>query len=372
MFWFYLQFMPIVPWLALCWLFVRPLKLPRAWALLCALALLALSQKHVWFKLAGGDMLRPEIPLWLHFAANWGPAFSLSLLFLCLLPPYHLPKGGKAARWRAAIASAVAAVIATLALWEGARAPSVRVVEVPVPGLPADLDGFRIAHLSDLHDSVATIHGQFDRIAETVNSLAPDVVCITGDFVDGTPETRGGELSGLSQIRASSGVYGCSGNHDAYSGFALWRPILQSYGIEIIDGRSVTIPVGSSAVSLGAVADGAFGSLRPFGGGGDAIADAFAGAPAESVKVLLRHRPDGLADAADRGIALQLSGHTHGGQIPLLDLLIARFNEGHVRGLYREGGTYLHVSPGTGQWAGFPYRLFIRSEITLLVLRPIC
>ena len=98
---------------------------------------------------------------------------------------------------------------------------------------------------------------------------------------------------------------------------------------------------------------------------------AFAGVPADAFRVLLCHRPFTAATgAAEAGVSLQLSGHTHGGAMPLLSLLVAQFNEGHVRGLFEFApGRFLHVSPGTGQWAGFPLRILNPAEITVIVLR---
>ncbi|MGI6496595.1 MAG: metallophosphoesterase [Kiritimatiellia bacterium] len=362
--WVVFQLSPVLAWWGLCLWFLRPLKLPRPWGLACALALLVLSQGPLWLRLFGGSLFWPELPRHLHFAISWGSAFFYALLLLSLLPPY------RRLRIRAVALVALAALVSAYCLFEGDRIPRVRRHDIAIPGLPKAFDGWRIVHLSDLHASVANGPARFEKIVRRVNGLDADAICITGDFVDGTPRLRGEILAPLAGLRARHGVYGCTGNHETYSGYDEWRPLFESYGIRMLDDASVVLGHDGGNIAIGGVSD-SFHNLPPGASRGrDPIAEAFRGVPPDIPRILLRHRPVGLGAAARNGVDLQLSGHTHGGQILGFDRLVKRFNEGHVRGLYAEEGVLLHVSPGTGQWAGFPIRFGIPSEITLLVLHP--
>ena len=365
MFWFIFQGLPVLCWAWLCWGFLRPLRLPRPWTLVAALALLLVSQESLWFRLFGdGDMFWPELPARLHFAISWGSVFFGTLFILSLLPPYR-----HGVRIRAAVLLALAAAIATYCMIEGARIPRVCVREVKLDNLPKELEGFRLVHLSDLHASTANDKRRFEEIVRLVNDLNPDLICITGDFVDGTPAQRRETIAPIAGFRARYGVYGCSGNHDHYSGYEGWRPLLAGFGIRMLDDDCAIVTVGSANIAVAGLIDSPWDLPPGHPRDGDRVARAFFNAPPKAFRMLLRHQPVGLPDASANGVSLQLSGHTHGGQIrPGLDVLVKSRNDGHVRGFYEEGGTTLFVSPGTGQWAGFPVRFLVPSEITLLQL----
>lgn len=374
---------PVLLWAATCLWFLRPLRLPRLYGRICVLLLLLASQKLFWFQFIGGNTFKPEIPFWLHAALSWGSSFAGCLFLLNLLPPYpptaKALAGGprpaiclpslRAARIRGAIVACAAALLAAYMVYGGARQPSITRIDIDIDGLPQEFDGFRIAHLADLHACSSTSRERFARIARDTNGLEPDVICIAGDIVDGVPQERGDVLSPLSDLRAPFGVFACAGNHEAYYRYDLWKPIFESYGIRMLDDSGATLRRGGAAIALGGLIDRPFDSMPGSPAGDDRVAAAFSGTEG-ATRILLRHRPIGLAAATANGVDLQLSGHTHGGQVPGVGLLMRRPNEGHVRGVYRENGTTLNVSRGSGQWAGFPYRLFINQEITLITLHP--
>ena len=99
------------------------------------------------------------------------------------------------------------------------------------------------------------------------------------------------------------------------------------------------------------------------------MAQALAGAPRDATRIMLAHRPRLITQSARANVDLQLSGHTHGGQLAGVNQVVAFFNDGFLAGTYHERGTTLYVHPGSGLWAGFPLRLLVPSEITEITLR---
>ncbi len=246
-------------------------------------------------------------------------------------------------------------------MYDGIRLPDVVEVPIEFPDLPPSFDGYRIVQLSDLHVSAAARADRTAGVVRQVNALKPDLVVITGDFVDGPSEVRADDVRPLAGLRAADGVVGCTGNHEYYSGYVFWRPIFQSCGIKMLENEARIVRRGADSLAV-------IGKNDPVSHDSN-IRLASAAAPRDAFRILLSHRPTRLAEHAELGIRLQLSGHTHGGAILGFDRLVARANEGHVRGLYREHGLVLYVNAGTGQWAGFPTRLGVAPEITSITLR---
>ncbi len=353
---------------------VRPTRLGiRASLVLAGLLALAFG-KFACFSLLGGDSFVPELPE--AAICAYGVAYSWATLLTALALAAAIVRGAlrvcgravplRATRAAVALSAALSLALAAWGMYEGTRVPDVRRVELAWRDLPPAFDGYRIVHMSDLHCSSATRRGHFERIVARVNSLGADLVALTGDFVDGSVERRGRDLEPLAGLRARDGVVGCTGNHEKYSGWDSWGPVIKGWGVAFPEeSGAVTIRRGGDAIAVGAMADPTFtrGICR--------AGRPFAGTPDGAFRVLLFHRPwtDAPGSAA-MDVALQLSGHTHGGITPPLRPLVSGVNEGHSRGLYEfAAGRYLYLSPGTGQWAGFPLRLFNPTEITEIVLR---
>ena len=378
------EFVPLLVWPVLLFLAVRPLKVARwAQALLGAVLLFA-TQKFLIYRFVGGDSFVPDLPE--RFVNLTGWTYSSSMIFFGLVCVWSLAKfacrplsrtardgGGASAVARDRIVipglAVLAMAVAGWGVWTGVRVPDIRRVEIPVTGLPAAFDGFRIVQLTDLHCSSAARKGRTAGIVAQVNALDPDLVCITGDFVDGSPAQRAEDLAPLRDLKARHGVFGCSGNHEYIYSYPAWRAVYAACGVTMLDNAHRVIEKDGARLALGGVVDFASAWKTP-GGERPDVRKAFAGAPADACRVLLQHQPQRSRRNAEHGVRLQLTGHTHGGAIRGLDLLVARMgNEGLVRGLYRLGDMALYVSPGTGQWAGFPLRLGVPAEITEIVLR---
>lgn len=380
---FFLVF-PFFAWLIVLWFGVRPLRLPRAWAIAFAVLLFLASQKFVVYAVLGGDAFKPELPETFIHVTGW--AYSSFMLFVGLVCTAAIVKGlawfflnprrreamraTQGIRRRQFVAGLAAAATAGWGVWEGIRVPRIKRTEIEVEGLPRAFDGFRIVHLSDLHCSAAARREHMKGIVAQANTLNADIVCITGDFVDGSVEARREDLEPLKDLKSRLGVFGCAGNHEYYSGYRIWRPVFEELGISMLDNAHHVFVRGEARLVLGGIPDETACSPRY---AGDSVTPdvvrTFEGAP-EGCRILMKHRPIHLSEHERHGVRLQLSGHTHGGACRGMDLLVAKMgNEDHLRGLYREERIALYVNPGTGQWAGFPLRLGVPAEVSELILR---
>ena len=373
------QVIPVAAWVVAFIVVVRPLALSRR-GTFAASALFAIAfGKFAFFATVGGDAFTPYLPAiviwgygWLYAAAMLLTAAAFTFVVVCYL--LRLAKIRVPVRMMRGVFAAFAICAAALSAWgiyEGVRTPDVNRIEIEYDDLPQSFDGYRIVHLSDLHCSTSARRPRFERIVERVNALDADLIAITGDFVDGLVCERRDDMEPLANLRARDGVWGCVGNHERYWEWDAWDDAFFRRNIWILAehrhyAKSV-IRRGDDAIALGGLYDPAF---FQFSGITPDARNAFREAPKGAFRILLFHRPytaEIYSEAAD--VKLQLSGHTHGGAMPGVKWLVAEINEGHVRGLYEFAkGRYLHVSPGTGQWAGFPLRLFNPTEITEITL----
>ena len=186
----------------------------------------------------------------------------------------------------------------------------------------------------------------------------------TGDFVDGTVELCGKKMALLKELKAPSGVYGVPGNHEYYSGYQQWMYFLErEAGITMLKNQSVKLPEG---IYLSGTTDQ--GAKRRWEEMPDPEKAMHPDMKPEDCGILLAHNPK-LAHKAKEFYDLQLSGHTHGGMILGMDLLVRQMNGGFVSGLYQVGNMQLYLTNGTCIWSGFPIRFGRPSEIALITLR---
>lgn len=240
----------------------------------------------------------------------------------------------------------------------------VRRVRVPLEKLPTELHGTTIVQLSDVHVG-PTIGKRFlSRVVERVNALKPDVVAITGDLVDGSVPRLAPHVAPLARLEARHGVFFVTGNHEYYAGVDEWCAHLATLGVRVLRNERVSIGEGAACYDLAGIDDLAG---RHFGRGHGADVDrALAGRDPTREVVLLAHQPRAVVEAEPAGVSLQISGHTHGGQIWPFNYLV-RLQQPVTSGLARFGKSFLYVSNGTGYW-GPPMRLGSPAEITQLVL----
>jgi uncharacterized protein len=274
------------------------------------------------------------------------------------------------ARALAGTALAATAGVSAYAFRKATGPAEVSEVAVKLERLPAALSGLTIAQVSDLHVGPTIGAREVRRLVEQVNGLRPDVVAITGDLVDGGVRELGEAVSHLGRLEAPRGVYFVTGNHEYYSGVGPWLAELRRLGIRVLRNERVAIGDAGASLDLAGVDDYSAGGF-----GGDHGLDlerALAGRDPDRSLVLLAHQPrvGAVADAVRAGVELQLSGHTHGGQIAPWNLVVKAVFP-YVKGLYRhdEDGRsgQVFVSRGTGYW-GPPLRLGAPPEIAKLVL----
>jgi predicted MPP superfamily phosphohydrolase len=270
-----------------------------------------------------------------------------------------------AAATRALIVVVAGLGVGALALSGGLRRPRLERVEIELARWPHALDGFRIVQISDIHIG-ALLDRRFARsVTERVNALAPDLIAVTGDLVDGSVKHFGEEVAPFAALHAEHGVFFVTGNHDYYSGADPWLEVVRGLGMRTLRNERVEIRRGDAAFDLAGVDDHRGHLFGP--GHGEDVAGALAGRDPRRALVLLAHDPSTFKTAAPLGVDLQISGHTHGGQIwpfGYFVRLVVKFVAGH----YRQGDAQLFVSRGTGFW-GPPMRLGAPAEITEIVLR---
>lgn len=253
------------------------------------------------------------------------------------------------------------------AVKEAARI-NIKRVEVPLAKLPKELDGTTIVQLSDVHVG-PTIGRQFiEELVQTVNGLAPDLVAITGDLVDGSVTDLEHHVAPLGDLRSTHGTFFVTGNHEYYSGAAQWcEHLTDKLGIKVLHNEHVELGHGAHTFHLAGIHD--YQASRFKEGHGADLRGAVAGRNTERALVLLAHQPKAVHEAVEHGVDLQLSGHTHGGQLWPFGWLV-RLEQPVVAGLAKFGQTLVYVSRGTGYW-GPPMRLNAPAEVTYIRLRSV-
>ncbi|HEX5064909.1 MAG TPA: metallophosphoesterase, partial [Myxococcota bacterium] len=243
------------------------------------------------------------------------------------------------------------------------RPPRLARVRFEIENWPQALDGFRIAQISDVHFGPILGRPFAEHLVARIGALEPDLVAVTGDLADGDAALLAHEVAPLADLRARHGVYFVTGNHDHYSGASAWSSLAARLGMRVLRNERVSIGEGDASFDLVGV-DDAHASLA--GGGREDLERALAGRDARRPAVLLAHDPSTFRRARRAGIDLQLSGHTHGGQIWPFRYAV-RLVVPWVEGAHRDGRAQLYVSRGTGFW-GPPMRLFAPAEITEITL----
>ncbi|MFF8480026.1 metallophosphoesterase [Streptomyces antibioticus] len=365
---------PVLLWAVPCWVLLFggqhwPLPVTLAGSAVFALGLvvmpLAMARGHGRRQQDGAAIVGATL-----LGASW-VLFTWSVLLGVLLRLALTVAGVGEGQDRARIVTwAVLGVTAVLLVWgyaEARRVPRVRRLDVQLPRLGAGLDGTRVALITDTHYGPLDRARWSERVCETVNSLDADLVCHTGDIADGTAERRRAQALPLGTVRATRARVYVTGNHEYYSEAQGWVDLMDELGWEPLRNRHLLLERGGDTLVVAGV-DDVTAESSGVAGHGAHLAGALDGADPELPVLLLAHQPKFVDRAAAAGIDLQLSGHTHGGQIWPFHHLVG-LDQPALAGLSRHGTrTQLYTSRGTGFW-GPPFRVFAPSEITLLVLR---
>jgi predicted MPP superfamily phosphohydrolase len=301
----------------------------------------------------------PALLSWAGFIAMG--AGSMMLVFVLVADLLHLRSLLGVPVFAAGIVG-LTAVLLAFGAWRAAR-PSVVSVSVPIANLHADLEGFRIVQLSDLHVGHTLGQAFVERVVDTANGLSPDLVALTGDVADGFVAGLRDEVSPLGRLSAPHGKFFVTGNHEYYWDGPGWVTEMRRLGFDALVNSHTIIERGDSRLLVAGITDHTAGGMA--GHRSDAKAS-IAGAARSDVKLLLAHQPSAAYLSHVEGFDLQLSGHTHGGQYFPFNLLVRLFQP-FVAGLHRLETMWIYVSRGTGYW-GPPFRLGAPSEITLIQL----
>ena len=243
----------------------------------------------------------------------------------------------------------------------------VKEVDVPVPGLPADLEGLRILQLSDIHLSAFLSERDLERVIDSANETRAHIAVMTGDLISTTGDPLDACIRQIARLKSDTGIWGCLGNHERYAKVEDYTAQAAArLGVRFLRSQTEPLRFGNSVVNLAGI------DYQPWSGRHNYLSGKRGLVRPGAVNVLLSHNPDVFPAAAHQGYNLLLAGHTHGGQISveILDQAInpARFFTPYIYGLYRTPTASAYVTRGIGT-IGLPVRIGAPPEISLLRLR---
>lgn len=357
---------------------IVPLPIGIPGKICAAIVVLLISLKHYFFQNFFGGLASPDLPRIAIIISGW-LYVTLTFLFVllvirdvtgCLL--WIANRAGLSFAFSLTGLSVSAAIIllafvcSTYGVYEAIRHPDIKKMDVTLKRLPKSLDGLTIVQITDLHVNAFNPEHKVQEIVDSVNALEPDLILLTGDIVDGTTSKREKDISPLKNLKAKYGVFGSAGNHEYYSGYDAWQEKLPEMGIHMLNNSHVVLSIYETPLVLAGITDPVAAQFRrPVPN----VAAALEGSLPEAVRILMAHRPQDAEIHATAGIDLQLSGHTHGGQIMGLNRIVAHFNENRLMGWYDVGNMKLYISTGVSLWNGFPARFGVPAEIPVITLR---
>lgn len=350
---------------------------PMPWALTARIAVAVLfllaSQYHLYSRFSSGSVFSPEFPRVVVMLFNWGFGAILLIAVLQIIVDLGtllamlirrqwliIPAGLRYGLGTAAV------VLSAIGVSQAVRVPPVKDIEVAIKNLPPQFEGYKILQLTDLHISRLFDKPWTRAVVKDSNALGVDLIVVTGDLIDGSIINRTLDIEALRGLHAPDGVYVIPGNHEYFFDNEAWMQHFVSLGMKPLANSHTLIERDGARFVLAGVTDV---TAPKTGFPAPDLKLALKGAPKEAPIILLDHQPRNAEFSASQGVALQLSGHTHGGMILLLDRVIALANEGFVSGFYNVDGMQLYVNNGTALWPGFALRLGRPSELTRITLR---
>lgn len=299
-------------------------------------------------------------------AFAWAVALiSATVIGFCFRKIPVAPERRKLLSAAAEVAMAAPAAALGYGMFVGRRQFHLQEVDLAIPGLPPDLDGLRIAQLSDIHLSAYLSRADLQWCVAMANETRPHLAAVTGDLITGIRDSIDDCLEDLRHLRADAGIFGCNGNHERYIDAEAYTAERSArLGMKFLRGERTPLHFGSAAINLAGVDhfDNSWrynqeseGLIRP-----------------REFNLLLNHNPEAFPYIRAQGWDLTLSGHMHGGQINLelanANINVARFATPYVYGQFREGRSAMYVTRGIGT-IGMPVRIGAPPEVALIRLR---
>lgn len=357
---------------------VRATAMPRPWSAITDVVLVVMWALTV-VGVATGRLLDPA---WFRIPAFIGLTWMAAVLYLVLglalvgiaslvaraIRRVRGTTGEDAVRRHRAVLRVATAVVVVVALAttiygvvEAAR-PQVVTQQVDLAGLPEGFDGTRVVLISDLHVGPARSASFTRKVVDEVNAQRPDLILIAGDLTDGTIANVGDDLEPLAGLSAPLGVFGVSGNHEFYSDDGgAWLDEWERLGVHTLRNQRVSVERNGATIDIAGIQD--YTAPAPYE---PDLPAALAGRDPQRFVLLLAHEPRQALEASDLDVDMQVSGHTHGGQIWPIRYLVP-LQQPSVEGLDTIGNTTLYTTRGAGAW-GPPVRVGAPPEITVLEL----
>ena len=339
------------------WRIASGYDLPVEYRRIIKFAFLIAALTYFLARIFGKSFL--AIPLG-HIGAVWMGIISiaLSVFIVQMIAAWVFPRQ---VGLFTAIAIILVVLVSVFSMCNASRDPRVRRVEIPIAKLPPELSGFTVVMLADLHLERWKSAEWLNSVVDKTNRMYPDLIVIIGDLIDEDIRKNQGFFDALKRLDSRYGVIAVTGNHEFYAGIDVFTELCKSLKIKILRNSSITIADAIEVVGI----DEDTG--KRFGGVGADLEKAMEDCDVAKPTILLSHQPLYFDDAVSRGVDLQLSGHTHAGQIPPMDLITLLYFK-YPYGLYQKGSSFIYTTCGTGTWAP-PMRLFSRSEIVKIVLQ---
>lgn len=311
----------------------------------------------------GGEVLARQFSIranfLLLFGLIWLGSVSITLSFLLISEIFRLifPSHKALITFIALLFSLIAIIFSVI---KASSPPRIKELKLTYKSIPSSLKGFKIAHLSDVHLGLISKERWLKKVVERVNSLEPDIIVITGDLIDS-------EINGIEEVakllrglNSKYGVFAVAGNHEIYAGIDKFYNLAERAGFKILNNEKFTI---NENLEILGIEDDTHRRFEKKEYNPDEL---FKKINPEKFTIFLSHKPKHFKSAVSAGVDLQLSGHTHAGQIPPMDLIIFLTFK-YPYGLYKLRDSFLYTTSGTGVW-GPPMRLFSSSEIVKITL----
>lgn len=321
-------------------------------AVMCVGVIISLPQMLWWGNGLGIRLLYIIGGAWYGFIVMAITLFLLESGFAFIFPSRP--------RRRTLIVLTLLFLVSGYGIYNGLRVPQVKEIVIPIKKLPADAPDFTIVQWTDIHLGDLVSQDWFRKTVTKTNNLKPDLVVITGDIIDNGFEKK--DIEALKQLKTKFGILAVTGNHEYYfNRLNIFLKTAEEQGIRVLRNECVSLTNGIQIAGINDPTAEEFGDAEP------SVKEALKNSDPQKPVILLSHRANYFKEAVRQGVDLQLSGHNHVGQLPILDLFIY-LTLNYPYGLYREGDAYIYTSCGTGLWA-IPMRIFTRGEITGITLK---